>query len=58
MSFGWYHLVVTAVIDSCYSYNISLKVSNFLLLAKKKNLSNETAYLVKDFSLFADFPFN
>ena len=46
------------MIDSCYNYNISLKVSSFLLLAKKQNLSNETIYHVKDFSLFANFPFN
>ena len=56
MSFGWYHSTVTAVIDSCYNYNISLKVSNFLLPAKKQNPSNETTYLVKNFSLLLIFP--
>ena len=45
---------VTAVIDSCYSYNFSLKISNFLHLAKKQR----TTYFVKDFSWFAKFPFN
>ena len=42
--------------DSCYSYNISLKASNFLLLTKKQSPINGTTYLVNDFSLFANFP--
>ena len=58
MSFGWHLSAVTVVIDNYYSYNINLKVPNFLLLAKKQNPSNETTYFVKDLSLFAIFPFN
>ena len=42
------------MIDSCDSSSISLKVPNFLLLAKKQ----KTTYFVKDFSWFAKFPFN
>ena len=45
---------VTAMIDSCDNSSISLKVPNFLLLAKKQ----KTTYFVKDFSWFAKFLFN
>ena len=56
MLFGWYHSAVKAVIDSCYGYNIDLKVPNFLLLTKKQSPTNGTTYLVKNFSLFVIFP--
>ena len=46
------------MIDNCDSNSISLKAPNFLLLAKKQNPSIETTCFVKDFSLFAIFPFN
>ena len=46
------------MIDSYDNNSISLKVPSFLLLAKKQNPSNETTYFVKDFSLFAEPPFN
>ena len=36
----------------------TIEVSNFVLLAKKQNPTNETTYIVKDFSLFAKFLFN
>ena len=39
-----------------YSYSSSLKVSNFLLLAKNEKSTNEITYFVKYFSLFAKFP--
>ena len=44
--------------DNYNSCSNSIKVSNFILLAKKQNPTNETTYFVKDFSLFAIFPFN
>ena len=53
-----HHPAVTAMIDSCNSSSNTIKVFNFLLLAKKQNPTNETTYFVKDFSLFAKFPFN
>ena len=36
----------------------SLKIPNFLLLAKTQKPTNEITYFVKDFFLFAKFPFN
>ena len=49
--FRWHHLTA----NTCDS---TIKSLTFLLLAKKQNLTNETTYFVKDFSLFAKFSFN
>ena len=47
---------MTAMIDSCNSNSNTIKVSNFLLLAKKQNLTNETTYFVKIFPYSLNFP--
>ena len=52
--FKWHHLTV----NSCNSCDSTIKSLTLLLLAKKQNPTNETTYFVKDFSLFAKFPFN
>ena len=49
--FRWHHLIA----NSCDS---TIKSLTLLLLAKKQNPTNATIYLIKDFSLFARFPFN
>ena len=51
MSFGWYHLVVTTVIDSYYSYNISFKSLTFFFWLKNK------IPLMKPLTLFKTFPY-
>ena len=50
--------VIQMTSSNCNSCDNNIKVSNFLLLAKKQKPTNETTYFVKDFSLFAEFPFN
>ena len=47
---------MTAMIDSCNSNSNTIKVFNFLLLAKKQNLTNETTYFVKIFPYSLNFP--
>ena len=46
------------MIDSCNSYDSTIKSLTLFLLAKKQDPTNETTYFVKDFFLFAKFLFN